>query len=285
MGEGTVRTGTVRTVVAIALTSVLALAACGSSDDPRDAAAAGTTGEPATTTSTSATTGEPRVVTAAGDVAPAVDEYRALLGTDNGGVPESFPSGRREINWDGVPDEFAAPHALPSDFFNGPEEPRARGAVLETPGDHVSASADDDNPDGADVRFGDINATYTSTFGTFSEPRLFSPVGSNVVDLRFYVPGTSTAAVTRGFGAVYTDVDAVETASFELFDADDEPLGTFSVPVSEDGLSFLGIAYDEAVVARVRIVYGNTELGPNDDTTYDVAVMDDFVFGEPQPIR
>jgi hypothetical protein len=35
----------------------------------------------------------------------------------------------------------------------------------------------------------------------------------------------------------------------------------------------------------VRIVYGNTELGPDDDEQYDVAVMDDFIFGEPQPLE
>jgi hypothetical protein len=86
----------------------------------------------------------------------------------------------------------------------------------------------------------------------------------------------------RGFGAVYTDVDKAETAAFELFDADDNSLGTFPVPVSEMGFSFLGIAYDDAIVSRVRIVYGNTALGPDDNDQYDVAVMDDFIYGEPQ---
>jgi hypothetical protein len=36
-------------------------------------------------------------------------------------------------------------------------------------------------------------------------------------------------------------------------------------------------------VARVQIVYGNSKLGPDDSRRYDVAVMDDFIFGEPQP--
>jgi len=35
----------------------------------------------------------------------------------------------------------------------------------------------------------------------------------------------------------------------------------------------------------VQIVYGNTKLGPNDDARYDVAVMDNFIFGEPQAVE
>ena len=231
--------------------------------------------------------GKPKatVVKGAGDISPKLEKYRELLGDDHGGAPTSYDSGRREIDWDAVPDEFAAPNALPSDFFNAPDDPRARGAVLETTGDHVAVSADSDNPDGAAVRFGDINPTYVDTFQTFSEQRLFSPVGSNVVNLNFFVPGTDTPAAVRGFGAVYTDVDKKETAAFEFFDADDQSLGKFSVPVSKQGLSFLGVAFRNPIVARVKIVYGNTELGPDDSKRYDVAVMDDFIFGEPQPLE
>jgi hypothetical protein len=227
----------------------------------------------------------PTVVAGAGNISPTVERYRGLLGADNGNGPTRHVTGRREINWDAVPDAFAAPNALPPDFFNAPDAPRARGARLDTPGDHVAVSADGDNPSGAPVRFSDINPTYSDAFRTFSAERLFSPVGSNVVDLRFAVPGTHTPAAVRGFGAVYTDVDRKQTAEFELFDAHDALLGAFAVPVSKDGLSFLGIAFPDAVVARVHIVYGNTKLGPNDDAHDDVAVMDDFIYGEPQPIR
>ncbi len=228
---------------------------------------------------------KPTVVRGAGDIRAKVEEYRSLLGQDNGGGPDQPPSGRREINWDAVSDEFAAPNALPSDFFNAPAAPRARGAVLETPGNHVAVSADSDNPAGAAVRFGDINPTYTDTFRTFSPERLFSPVGSNVVNLRFYVPGTSEPAAVRGFGAVYTSIDRKETAAFQFFDVHGRLLGKFPVPVSKDRLSFLGVAYPKAIVGRVRIVYGNTKLGPDDSGRYDVAVMDDFIYGEPQPLK
>jgi hypothetical protein len=97
----------------------------------------------------------------------------------------------------------------------------------------------------------------------------------------FFVPGTSTPAVTRGFGAVYTDVDELENTAFEYFDASGNSLGTFSTPLSDNGLSFLGVSFDEPVVRHVRIRYGNSALGPDDGGAIDVAVMDDFIYGEP----
>jgi hypothetical protein len=227
----------------------------------------------------------PVLITGAGDIAPVVAKYERRLGTDNGGVPQSFASGRREINWDGVPDEFSEPNGYPPDFFNSDQEPRARGVVLSTPGDHLGVSADSDNPAGAAVRFGDINPTYPDTFQTFSAEKLFSPVGSNVARIHFFVPGTKTPAVTRGFGAVYTDVDGKETAAFTFYDAKGRKLGTYPVPKSKNGLSFLGVAFPKPVVGSVKIVYGTSKLGPNDSKKYDVAVMDDFIYGEPQPAR
>jgi hypothetical protein len=53
------------------------------------------------------------------------------------------------------------------------------------------------------------NPTYTTIFSAFSRLRPFGPVGGNVTDSLFFVPGTSsgTPAVVEGFGAVFTDVD------------------------------------------------------------------------------
>jgi hypothetical protein len=253
-------------LVVLVLAAIASLSSCGGDGDDGSGAA----GE------------EPTVVTGAGDIQAKVDEFRGLLGPDNGATPDGDPDGRREINWDAVPDELAAPNALPGDFFNGKQDPTARGALLETPGDHVAVSADSQNPGGAAVRFGDINPSYSDEFTTFSEERLFSPIGSNLVDLSFFVPGTDTPGVTRGFGAVYTDIDKAENTAFEYFDADGNSLGQFAAPVSNGGLSFLGAVFPEPVVARVRIEYGSGKLGPDESADYDVAVMDDFIYGEPQ---
>jgi hypothetical protein len=224
----------------------------------------------------------PTVISGAGEIHSVVDEYRQLLGSDNGVEPGSKgPSGYREINWDGVPDELAAPNFMPSDFFNAPEAPRARGAFFSTPGEGIQVSADSDNPTGEPPYFTNINSGYT--FKTFSEERLFSPIGSNVVDLTFFVPGTNTPATVSGFGAVYTDVDTNHTA-FEYFDRDGHSLGSFETPIADNGLSFLGVVFPEPVVFRVQIRYGTTALGPNDGADSDVAVMDNFIYGEPQPL-
>jgi hypothetical protein len=223
------------------------------------------------------------VVRGTGDLKAAVKLFRKMLGPDNGGAPGGSLKGHREINWDAVPDQFASPNALPPDFFNAPVAPRARGAILRTPGDHVAVSADSDNPAHAAVRFGDINPTYTNIFKTFSPERLFSPIGSNVVNLTFRVPGTNKAAVVNGFGAVYTDIDKKENTAFQYFDKRGRSLGKFSAPVSKGGRSFLGVVFSRYRVARVRIQYGSGKLGPNDSKSYDVAVMDDFFYGEPRP--
>lgn len=224
----------------------------------------------------------PVVVSAAGDITPAVERYRQLLGgPNNGGEPGSKATGYREINWDSLPDELSAPNFYTPDFFNAPTAPRARGAVLSTPGSGLMVSADSDNPTKTPPRFGNLNPSYASSFKTFSNERLFSPVGSNIADLRFFVPGTNTPAVVRGFGAVYTDIDTQHTA-FEYFDIQGRSLGSYGAPIADSGLSFLGIAFDRPLIHRVRIVYGTAALGPNDSPTSDVAVMDNFIYGEPQ---
>src|SRR5438093_3403006 len=145
-----------------------------------------------------------------------VDAYRTALGTLNANVAGSFPSGRREINWDGVPDALAAPNNLPANFFNVNSP---RGVVFSTAGTafQVSATA----ASGTAVEFGNLNATYTSIFQTFSPQRLFTALGSNVVDVTFFVPGSTTPATTSGFGAVFTDVDLASTTSIQYFDAMD----------------------------------------------------------------
>jgi hypothetical protein len=73
----------------------------------------------------------------AASIQGSVDGFRSDLGTNNG-VGGSFTSGRREINWDGVPAGFSDPNNLPGNFFNSNS---ARGAVFETPGSAFRVSA------------------------------------------------------------------------------------------------------------------------------------------------
>jgi hypothetical protein len=211
---------------------------------------------------------------------PTVDAYRTALGTLNPNIAGSFASGRREINWDGVPDSASAPNNLAANFFNSNSP---RGVVFSTPGTgfQVSATAASGTP----VEFGNINVAYPGLFSTFSPQRLFTALGSNVVDVTFFVPGSTTPATTSGFGAVFTDVDLASTTSIQYFDAMDNSLGTFFVPAlgGSENLSFLGVLFNAGErIGRVRITSGNSALGPNEISGADLVVMDDFIYGEPQ---
>ncbi len=211
-----------------------------------------------------------------------VDQYRAVLGGGTTpGANGSFGGMRREINWDGVPNGFAAPNSVPANFFNVNSP---RGAIFSTPGSGFQVSATASNPTATPVRFDNINLTYSTTFTTFSPERLFTALGSNIVDVTFFVPGTTTPATVRGFGAVFADVDTTGVTTIELFDQDNKSLGTFAPPAANGGLSFLGVAFNAGErVGRVRITAGNSAAGPNDGGTIDVVVIDDLIYSEPQP--
>lgn len=204
-----------------------------------------------------------------------VDSFRTAVGTLNPNVAGSFASGRREINWDGVPDSLAAPNNLPANFFNVNSP---RGAVFSTPGSGFQVSA---NAGVAAIKFDNLNPTYSASFQTFSAQRLFTAFGSNILDVNFFVPGSATLATTSAFGSIFTDVDIANTTSLQFFDASNNSLGTFFAPTANNGLSFLGIQFNAGErVSRVRIISGNTAVGPTEAGAADIVVMDDFIYAE-----
>jgi hypothetical protein len=216
--------------------------------------------------------------TSAAAIQSAVDAYRADLGALNPNVTGSFGSGRREINWDGVPDAFSAPNLLPADFFNVNSP---RGAVFATSGSGFQVSA---NAGVAPIEFDNINPTYSSLFTIFSPQRLFTALGDKRLTVQFFEPGSTTPATTSGFGAVFTDVDRPGTR-IAYFDAMGRRLARFDVPVSpgSETLSFLGVRFLDDRVAMVRITSGDSRLGENETRGRDLVVMDDFIYGEPIP--
>lgn len=215
----------------------------------------------------------------AADISSTVDAFRSGLGPLNPNVVGSFDSGRREINWDGVPDALSAPSPLPASFFNVNSP---RGVVLSTPGTGFQVSA---SGDPAFTQFGTINPTYPQLFTTFSAQRIFTALDSNIVDINFFIPGTSTPAFVTGFGSVFTDVDLANSTTLGLFGAGNVLLGTYAVPsfAGSDTLSFLGVLFSDPLISRVRITSGNAALGPgvNETGGTDLVAMDDFIFGEP----
>jgi hypothetical protein len=218
--------------------------------------------------------------TTAADVTGARDSFRLDLGGGTvAGANGSFGGIRREINWDGVPDALSAPNNLPADFFNVNSP---RGAIFATPGTGFQVSANTGNPSGATPQFGNIDVTYPSLFEPFSVQRLFTALGSNIVDVNFFVPGTTTPALTKGFGSIFSDVDLASTTSLQFFDGSNNSLGTFFVPPAQgnETFSFLGVSFISPVISKVRITNGNQALAPG-NVTGDVVVMDDFIYAEP----
>ena len=205
------------------------------------------------------------------------DSFRGAIGGGNAaGAAGSFGGVRREINWDGVPDAFADPNLLPGDFFNTASP---RGVEFSTPGTGFLVSAD--AGEAVPTLFG-----FPFDFQTFSPQRLFTAVNSNITDVLFFVPGTSTAATTSAFGLIFTDVEVAGGTRLQFFDAANVLIFSRDVLVSgNQGLSFLGATVTDGAISRVRITSGvntivaNGVLGnPNDDAV----VMDDFLYAEPR---
>ncbi len=219
------------------------------------------------------------------DILSALTPFRSALGALNANVAGSLAGGRREINWDGVPDSLAAPNSLPADFFNTSSP---RGVVLSTPGSGFEVSASVGNPFSAPVGFGNLNAGYPGLFQTFSPQRLFTPLGSNITDINFFVPGSTTAASVSAFGAVFTDVDLANTTSLEFFGLGNQSLGKFFAAASGTGnqtLSFLGVRFDAGErIGRVRITAGNAALGGGETGGTDLVALDDFIYAEPRAV-
>ena len=222
----------------------------------------------------------PTVVTGSGNIAPKVDEYRALLGDPKNGGSVAGPaaSGRREVNWDGVNGANLNSNTFPGDFFAVTTK---LGLLMTTPGTGLRVS---------DKDFSDINTAFGDDFNAFSPAKTFAAVGSTITDVTFQVAGASTPAVVAGFGVVFSDVDNATSTKLEAFDKAGKTLGTFYAPVRSDasGLSFVGIKFGSALIARVRITSGTGALGAQavdvtDGGTADLVIMDDFLFSEPVP--
>lgn len=224
----------------------------------------------------------------------AVDQFRDALGGSNGvtAPPQPLTTGRREINWDGGnpanTTTTLTPTPILDTFLVG------RGARFTTPGSgFVQAPA-------AGLAEVFENPSYAAIFKFFSPLRLFSAIDSKVTDTFFFVPGGGEVrATTRGFGVVFSDIDLPDgtgpgtkqgnrhaSTLIEYFGSDGEVLFSSFAPASpgDGNLSFFGIVFDDARIARVRITVGATP-GTDDSRKLDVVMMDDFIYGEPQGIR
>lgn len=225
------------------------------------------------------------VLKAAGDSAAiigTINQFRTLLG-DQLNVTPGATSGRREVNWDGVPATLTNNGNFPFDFFNNtdPAGPngRKRGLVYLNTGTSFRVDSTD---------FSEIDPSYAAQFDAFSKKRLFTYLGNNISEISFKIAGTNTDAFVRGFGLIFSDVDDANSTNLEFF-AGAKSLGVFKAPVRNDkgGFSFLGVYFPNEKVTKVKITSGNSILAPgikdiSDGGTKDIVVMDDFFYDEPK---
>jgi len=212
-------------------------------------------------------------------------------------------SGGSRITWDGVrldgTDANPATSvidpgktvAIPTDRFRGV------GAIYATP---YAVSGDG---------FAGVNAATTGQFPAFTPGNTFAmfdtapgEFNNRFITQSFVLPGTNTVAGTRGFGAIFADVEVAGTSSIEYFgrnaNGDRVNLGRFEVPVGQSGEhEFLGVVFDDPIVSEVLLTVGTNALFSFNGTTItsfgpeslrigvDLAVTDDFVFATPQQLR
>jgi hypothetical protein len=226
------------------------------------------------------------------------DMKSAIGGVNNGVTPGSQGSGFRTINWDGVKldgtdinpnTQVIDPNktvAISVDRFLG------NGALFADPyavsGDGFSSV----NPDTA----GEFPSfSPNNTFAMFDfDPNSFQ---DRFIEQSFTIPGSTSKAGTRGFGAIFSDVELAGSSSIEYFNGSTS-LGKFDVTPSASGEpQFLGVLFDDPIVTGVTLTLGNNALFNFDGNQInsfgaedlangiDLAVTDDFVFAEPEAIN
>lgn len=216
------------------------------------------------------------VFKAVGNIEPQLIAFRTALGTLNTTPGQS--TGRREINWDGIPDSLLD-RSLPKNFFNPVGQNASvslqRGLVYDKGEFQASAT-----------KFTTVNSEAATEFAAFSGTKVFANVSNFEWPIGFEVSGQTAEASVSAFGMVFGDVDKEQSVSLEFFQ-DGESLGKFFVPAQtpESKFSFLGVRFSNRQITKVlvrhegRLSDGQKDLsqgGPK-----DLIVIDDLIYSEP----
>ncbi|HZP86011.1 MAG TPA: PEP-CTERM sorting domain-containing protein [Burkholderiales bacterium] len=206
----------------------------------------------------------------------------------------------RRINWDGVKLDGtdANPNTrvivnnstveIPIDRF------RNVGAIYADP---YSVSGDG---------FAGVNPATAGQFPAFTPNNTFAMFDTNpgefndrFIQQTFVLANTNTPAATRGFGAIFIDVEQAGSSSIEYFGTNSKgekvSLGKFNVPTGASGEpEFLGVLFDAPIITEVELTLGTNALFNFDGTSFqsfgpenlaqgiDLAVTDDFLFANPE---
>jgi hypothetical protein len=213
---------------------------------------------------------------ATGNIQQKLNEFKAAIGPLNT-TPNAI-GGRREVNWDGVPDTLLN-KSLPFNFFNpvgnGANASLQRGLVYGEGDFQVSAS-----------KFSHLNMDAAAEFQAFSGTKVFANVTNFEWPVGFEVAGQSTPASVQSFGMIFSDVDVEGSVAIEFFEGM-VSLGKYSVPAHDavSSFSFLGVQFQNRNITSVKISHqGRLADGKKDISqggTDDLIVIDDLIYSEP----
>ena len=242
--------------------------------------------------------GAPQIFNAVGttNVPTAIGNYEtAIGGADNGGTTAPQSTGFRHINWDAVKldgtDFGGAPNTTVISQGNTVGIPLNRfqtrgvyfGAVYAVSGNGFST----------------VNPSVSGLFSPFSPNNTFAMFNDNGIDFKFVAPSatgsTIVSAQSRGFGAVFVNVEQPNTTSIEFFHGSTS-LGKIFAPVGAKGQpEFVGELFNSPVVTNVLLTLGTGVIFKFDGTTFtsggadnppagqNLVVTDDWFYPEPVP--
>jgi hypothetical protein len=229
--------------------------------------------------------------TAAGS---AFASFKAAIGGADNGNAGPQKTGFRTINWDGVglgatdgafTNEVITPNhtvGIPLNRF------QQRGMFLNDIYAVTDTGFTTENP----------GLQPPVQFPPFSGTKIFAMFNDNSIDFHFVRPSAATTnpvdAASRGFGAIFLDVEKANTTSIEYFHGTTS-LGKYFVPAGPSTQpEFLGVLFDNPVVTDVTMTLGDGVLfdfngtkvtsGPPDMSVFgsvDQVATDDFVYAEP----
>jgi hypothetical protein len=247
-------------------------------------------------------TGGTNTSTTAGSANAALTAFEAAVGGMKNTAPAPQNGGFRTITWDGVKTDG-------TDAAAGPNStvviPPLGGGATHTVGIPLNRF------EGSGVYFGavygvssdnfiDVNPTVTGLFPPFSMPSTFAMFNDNGIDFKFVVPSTTNSTIvsasSRGFGAIFINVEQANMTSIQYFNGNNL-LDTEFAPVGGKGQPvFVGALFNNPVVTRVLLTLGtdvifkfdgtNVTAGATDSGTAtgtNLVVTDDWAFAEPVP--
>jgi hypothetical protein len=239
----------------------------------------------------------------AGSANAALTAFEAAIGgINNGANPPPASGGFRVINWDAVKldgTDFGGDTTVidPNNVVGIPIQRFEERGVIFDEVYAVSGPASASNS----ATFTTVNTNVASAspalFPAFSPTKTFAMFNDNGIGLRFVLASPHTfagqQAATRGFGAIFLNVELPSTTSIEYFNGDIS-LGKFFAPTGTQGQAeFLGVLFNDPIVTSVQITCGTDVLFSfdgitfhsggvdNPGTNHNLVVVDDFVYAEP----